>query len=94
MRRRRRRRMSRGVTIEREYTSGCPVLLFHLLLLHSLLLLLLLEREWLSGCDEKIMRQIRPVSYYISSHSSKIGHNMIRTCRNQGQRIEGRNEKI
>ena len=21
------------------------------------------EREWLSGCDERIMRQIRPVSY-------------------------------
>ena len=78
---------------ERKYTSGCLALLPHLLLLHPLLLLLLLEREWLSGCDEKIMRQIRPVSYYLHS-SSRIGHNMIRTCGNQGQRIEGRNEKI
>ena len=23
------------------------------------------EREWLSGCDERIMRQIRPVSSYV-----------------------------
>ena len=76
---------------ERKYTSGCSALLPHLLLLHPLLLLLLLEREWLSGCDEKIMRQIRPVSYlhtavsnYISSHGSRVVSYYLHTAAELG----------
>ena len=31
------------------------------------------EREWLSGCDERIMRQIRPVSSYVpTQHSTEL----------------------
>ena len=35
------------------------------------------EREWLSGCDERIMRQIRPVSSYVPTQHSTELQNVI-----------------